>query len=63
MNHLSRFVAGDEKFWILVLGAFQAFVLEGPYVQDPAVQALIVSLLIAGQGWLGTNTEPKEPTL
>jgi hypothetical protein len=55
--NLSRLVAGNEKFLTLLLGALAVFVQDTTRISDPAIQTLIVALLVAAQGWLTGNTK------
>lgn len=59
MKYISWLVAGDEKFWVLVLGAVGVYLNTGPLIEDPALRTLVNSLIIACQGWLTANMPPE----
>ena len=66
---VSALVAGQEKFLIMVLGALAVFVQAydcgcavsktcetAPCWLDQNMKNLITAVIVAAQGWLGTNT-------
>lgn len=58
MKWVSKIVAGDEKFWVLVLGAIAVYINTGPMISDPAMRTLVNAIIVAMQGWLAANLPP-----
>lgn len=49
-------VAGQEKFLIMILGAVAVYVQATTYIDDQNLKNLITAVIVAAQGWLGTNS-------
>lgn len=54
---VTKFVAGQEKFFVTALGALQALLAADVFGLDPSINTGLIGLIVPMIAWLTANTK------